>query len=420
MLSVLIISLLLLFIGLGYYKSYLNPMTLMGFIWTIESVSLLLSIDLYYPISSNTYAIIGIGLISFMFGCFASTKRSFNKVKQYNERDYSLILTVKQNCELSLNYNIIFFLSISSILVLLPEAIQNYRMIQAGFDFTDIRTNYSNGVSAVTGILAVYRNYISKPFCLLIYPITAIDFLLGSRRKWLIVVTAAITLINMMYQGGRLPILYLVIHLFVIYVLYRRVIVLSKMQKIFVVVLIFLSFVLVSFVTDQRGGKSMQETFSIYTGGCIPLFDNYLRLLYTTPNTFGLASFSGLINSIIAILGNFGLNLPDFMYGVNKALNTEATIYIGPDIKMNAYVTLFYCFFLDGGYVGVIVLMFLYGYYSTYFFYKALLLRNFKWVLIYSIICQSIMFSMVRFQFSTAPYILALFLIPFLMKKKYN
>ena len=84
MLSVLIISLLLLFIGLGYYKSYLNPMTLMGFIWTIESVSLLLSIDLYYPISSNTYAIIGIGLISFMFGCFASTKRSFNKVKQYN------------------------------------------------------------------------------------------------------------------------------------------------------------------------------------------------------------------------------------------------------------------------------------------------------------------------------------------------
>ena len=130
--------------------------------------------------------------------------------------------------------------------------------------------------------------------------------------------------------------------------------------------------------------------------------------------TYGLVSISGFLKPFFTILENIGFIYPNFLINIQHVFEVEKTIKIGLETQMNAYVSLFYYFFYEGGYIGIFLGMFIYGVLGWIFFRKS---HNFRGVVYYSLFAQGLLFSMIRLQFTISHYCLAFLMIAFLMKK---
>ena len=199
-------------------KRIVHPVTILSLVWSIIMGLYQLNISSFNEISANTYFIIGSGIVAFqrVFVFFKATIRDKRMV-------IGNFRALKENEELyreHIKYRFVGFLCISSIIVLLPEAINSLKILASGGTFETLRTNYSNGYSALNiSILSLYRNYIVKPFCYIIYPLCAIDFIKGEKKRWLFVCTFVLAFLSTLYEGGRVQFVYLAIHFALIFIL---------------------------------------------------------------------------------------------------------------------------------------------------------------------------------------------------------
>lgn len=408
----LLICFFLLFEGIKLYNNIFNPMAIMGLIWAIEVFAYYINSSSFYPLSDTTQFVVVVGLFSFGCACL---------LYQVVRRGKAPINVSRNLYRYELNTRNVYFLAVISLALVLPEAIASYEILQSGANLSDIRGIYSRGevsiVYSFSPLLGVVTNYICKPFMLLMYPICAIDLVIGKRRIFLILLTIGITIINIIYQGGRLPILLLGLHFIIIASIFKERIHFSHKTKLFILLLFVGSIVLVDFVTSQRGDSGMSETLNDYTSRCIPLLNHYIPIADRGVVGYGFASTCGFFNSFFTILENLGLPFPSFMKEVISALDVEEGVSIGNSAEMNAYVTLFHSFYIDGRILGVIIWMFIYGWIGSISYAKAYFGKSPYGVLFYAIICQSMVFSMIRFQFQTGPYALCLLLIPLCFKR---
>lgn len=92
----------------------------------------------------------------------------------------------------------------------------------------------------------------------------------------------------------------------------------------------------------------------------------------------------------------------------------ETGYYIGGGLYMNAFVTAFYQPYLDGRYVGVFLILMLFGFMCNQFFVRAYYDIDMKAILIYILLLQKILFSFVRFYFTQQAQALC-FILAFLV-----
>jgi len=126
---------------------------------------------------------------------------------------------------------------------------------------------------------------------------------------------------------------------------------------------------------------------------------------------FGLASLNGFLSPFLyafkILLGTEGL---PFYWGkiVELIYETDSvwvqTSSLSPS---NAYVSLFWFFYLDGRIFGVIVGMFLYGFFSRRVFQRHNQREGQYNLCVLLLWIQGLLFSGVRFQFAVMPYALA-------------
>lgn len=374
-----------------------------------------LNLNSFNAISASTYFIISTGIVAFsvgfcVFKFIIKEKRivigSFRLLKENGESDKEQI-----------RYNLVMILCISSIIVLFPEAVNSVKILASGGTFETLRTNYSNGYSALNiSILSLYRNYIVKPFCYIIYPLCAIDFIKGERKRWLIACTFILAFLSTLYQGGRIQFVYLAIHFVLIFILAGYQIILPKKMKRVLIGLVVLMIVTVVYITTSRGTSStLSQTILLYVSGCVPLLDSHLNSLNFHPEyTYGLVSISGFLKPFFSLLGNVGVPYPAFLTNIQHVFEVEKTISIGAFFHMNAYVSVFYYFFYDGGYIGNIIEMFLYGGLAWLIYRRVTSIRG---MLYYALFFQGLVFSMIRFQFTISHYCLAFIMAYFLFEK---
>lgn len=396
-------------------KRIIHPVTILSLVWSIIMGLYQLNISSFNEISANTYFIIGSGIVAFSAG-FCIFKATI--------RDKRIVIgnfrALKENEELSrehIKYRFVWFLCISSIIVLLPEAINSLKILASGGTFETLRTNYSNGFSALNiSILSLYRNYIVKPFCYIIYPICAIDFIKGDKKKWLFIGTLMIALLSTLYEGGRVQFVYLAIHFVLIYILSGYQIMISKKVKRVLIGLIAVMVVVVAYITSSRGSSAtFSQSILLYISGCVPLLDRHLTLLDFHPEyTYGLVAISGFLKPFFSLLENVGFPYPAFLYNIQHVFDVEQSISIGLNFHMNAYVSVFYYFFYDGGYVGSIIGMFIYGGIAWLIYRRISSIRG---MLYYALFFQGLVFSMIRFQFTISHYCLAFIMAYFLLRK---
>ena len=169
---------------------------------------------------------------------------------------------------------------------------------------------------------------------------------------------------------------------------------------------------LMAFVTLTGEGKVFSTIYS-YFCGCIKLLDVKLQEFFRTENyTFGVTSFHGFVRPIFTILRSLGVisNLPEviqnsenYLIAVEEVTN-EVSRSGG---TFNGFVSLFYAFYVDLGFPGIIVGSFLWGFFCERIYLKMKHKGSDKDFLVYLLILQALSMSMTRFAFCTYQYALA-------------
>ena len=122
---------------------------------------------------------------------------------------------------------------------------------------------------------------------------------------------------------------------------------------------------------------------------------------YSYPKyTLGLYTLRGFFRPILYILHLFGFEDPErYKIVIDIASDCEQYVPIGYDVRMNAYATIFYSLYRDGGYLGIVVGSLIFGILCRKIYKSMITKSDLRSMVLYFLIIQQIFFSMARFYF---------------------
>lgn len=375
-------------------KNIYNPITIFAAIWSVIIFGASLRLFGIYEPTKEAKSIIYIGVFSFLFGCLF-----------YKVLNRKLINTYKISKEevFDIPYRKIYCLYSIAIIIFLIKSIQSIELLFQGYDLYYIRYLAESEESIKSlGVFDILYAYIAKPIVYLIIPISAVSYF-SKKDKKLTVFTILIIILQVLTDGGRFILLYFIFHYVFSFYIFNQKIRISAKQKRRIVIMITLLTIAIIYITISRGSSIFYNLYT-YTVGCVPhLSVRIEKFKMTNLYTYGCSSMQGFIRPFLTILEKIGL-FESFPLLVSRAdfytTSVEDLIYIGNGIPYNAFVTIFYYFYLDMGILGVIIGSFAYGYisYKIYINMKRkFILKN---IVLYLMIIKTILTSMVRFQFT--------------------
>ena len=418
-----ITCLILAIFGMIICKRWFNPVTLFSALWCV--IFFLASMELYNlnEAADSTYYNMLLGMITFSIGFYFwyIVRRKFTfSFKLYSNSTY-----VK---EYEINYKLLYFVCYTIILFNLSTFISSISVLFSGGGLDAIRYIAQNSnTSASRTISNVINNLIVSPFSLAILPITAMDIIAGKRDKKLILFTIIIILTKLLGDGGRAQALYFIIHLVIIFLFLRKNldIRISKRTKRILMMIMTGIVVVITIASLSRSGGNLRRFTYYYFSMQLTMFEQWTEEIGGLMG-YGEGSLNGLMFPFIYIFKNiFKLSYPEHwnaIYELIQRTDSEWKIIAGQYIKANAYVSLFWFFYLDARVWGIGLLSGLYGMFCGGKFADVIKRPSLKVICIYSFVLQGLLFSFVRFQFATMAYALGFIYLCFLgfKKKKIN
>ncbi|MGD1816185.1 MAG: O-antigen polymerase [Pleomorphochaeta sp.] len=414
LLIVLIIFSCIIFAFSSYIKNknIYNPITIFCSVWAF--VTFLASLRLYglYETSVKTYLVIWIGIISFVFGCSVLGRFQL-RVK---------VSSLGKENEFTFNKNIIYIIILTATVILIVTAYKSINLLFSGHNLAYIRYIAQDEVmGSNNGLILILFNYIAQPICQLLIPLSALMYFSNNKDNKIIILSIIPIILLVISNGGRFILLYYVINfVFIGMILNAHINISNKLKRrINVILLIVISIII--YMTVARNGYTIGKSFYTYICGCVPHLS--LRLSNfdgLKKYTYGISSFQGFVRPIFSIITKIGItdNFPSLLQ-LAENLNNEvlSPIYIGENLRYNAFVSLFYYFYIDFNLFGVVFLSMFYGYICKLFYYRAKKNGSNSNIIAYSLLLQSIVTSMFRFQFSSFMFAMT-FIYLFLIKPK--
>ena len=419
----LAISICVLFFILGIFleKRKINALTLFSGLWGI--ILFLSSIHLFNlkTATDNTYLLFTIGIFSFGIGYIFF--RYFFLKKDMNKNE---------NKTYSVRYKIIYVLSVITIAFYLKDLFLIIGDIIDGKSLAYIRLLAQDTNSILYTSRSNIENYIRMvlvlPFVMALQPIVAIDFILGRRNKKIFILNIVILILRSLTDGSRVMFIYFAIHLVLAFLYSKNYnykdLVKKNKNKILIFLLLIVGLFLVYKTTMSRSGDSAFKSTYYYYSMEPYMFEVWKDKVDEQKSLgFGLASSNGYVfPTIFTIKNALGLeNYPEKWYENIYLLMNDTDkdwqIIAGRKTEANAYVSLFWFFYLDGKVLGIIFGDILYALILAYAYSKLELNKSARNLCIYFLLLQGIIFSYVRFQFANETYALS-FLFVLLMYKK--
>lgn len=434
------ICVLLAVFGWKTEKFILNPLTVFYSIWFI--IFFLTSMQLYTlnVASEETYFMMLIGCISFAVGYYCI--RKFSKKKQLLIKCNRITIGVKISDNYVIRYNWIFVIGIISILIYLNDATVTLRYLLNGNKLNVIRQMAQDSGSALNSqqsvIIIAIKNLIILPFVMILQPIVAFDFWLEKRNKKLLILNIVLLALRVITDGGRSNLIYFIMHFIVGFLFInsnkknqsklsgiksvRSILNRKKNRKIFIGVII-VGIIFVFWATMSRSGENVLK-FAYYYFTMEPyMFEVWAQRVDQSRITgYGLGATNGFTFAVLYILKNLRIlsDYPTYWHSINTIIGETQSIWMiisEYGSRANAYVSLFWYFYLDGRIVGIIVGMFVYGGIAASTFWTAVKNMSARTVCMFSFILQGIFMSFVRFQFANIYYAIAFILIFIFYKK---
>lgn len=412
-----IVFLFLLVISKLSHKKWYSGECVFLLLWIVVSLG---SLFYHYfgveEVSTYTWGIVFVGVVSFWVGCNIRTIISIKKKKK------SLINGDSPQTN-NLNMRYFYILVLISFPFLLRTLSQALMMISSGMSLSMIRASYygMHGHEQywnTTAFSFFIDKYFVAPLKLLVTPI-ALTYCFKRKINWKILLIALFVIVSdVITSGGRFILVYVMVQAAAAFLVTKKKIAITSKVKKIITVIVIVAFCGIAYLTHDRNvGYSLWQGIFEYLCCCIPLLNHYVPQMDMA--TFGTASLFGFINPILTFTNQIISVVTPYENAMLGVLNTQNAVRLSPSITTNAFVTCFFYPYLDFGWLGLGLGMFVYG----------------KWVgdtdkrinrklsecnlAIYLLMIQGIIKTIQHMPFSSTSYVLALiYILVFTTEKK--
>ena len=346
------LTLLVLGITLFYLfniKEVKSPLFIFSFVWFV--IIFLYNIRLFgiYEIQSNTSIVLLCGVCLYILGYLLTDKLNVKKDSGLtSDRQY---IRVK-------------ILSLVTLIVSLPFYIPNIIKVFQGISSNTIKMGMVTGEITLGGVA---MQYFVRPIEYIVIAICA--YCIFMNRKQIIIIATGIllTFFEFIGVGSKTIFVYFIACIGITYFMNSDILShIKKYKKIVIICSIFLP----CFLITNVGLSSLYY----YICGCIPMLDKIINTDFYISNgfTYGFLSFNSVVRLVINLLSIFGINFESKLFNLANTYFSrfEYTTQIADNVNYNAFHTLFGDFFVDGAWISVIILSFLFGSFSCYIYKK--------------------------------------------------
>lgn len=417
------ILILILLGSINWYleKKVYNPLTIFSFMWVI--IIFLANLRLYgmYDFSNKPFILITIGVIGFSIGYWFIKYSIFNKYNLYKKESDST------SDKYDFNYKVIYIFEIICFLFYAWFSIQIIKKINSGISYSMIRSmyqGYSENALITSKLALQIQSWIAMPVIYLSIPVMLVMIFEKKGKKGIILLCILNIIMYIFCSASRFVMQYLIFESILLLFIYKKKVP-DKVKKYIkrMIILATLMIVLMTIIRQQSSttasDESVFKSLYAYICLCIPLFDKWINIIDAYHiQTFGMASISGFYAIInLFILKRIGIITPIYDYTYNIISSTETFMRVFQAKKYNAFVTMFFHLYLDFREIGVLLGSILCGGIYSISFSKVLKNRNILNLIIFLLLSQSLIKSMVRLEFTMTGYLVSFFYSLLFVKK---
>lgn len=373
-------------------KNFCNPASVFLFEWAL--VVYLSSLQLYnlIDISSKAYLFVLIGVVSFFIGSlFGDNLRLKKGIGRVYKIDYT---------RMNIASIIIILFSLFRILFIV-------KLLSGGFSWWEIRlmsTSGEGGIGTLKGgnVSVFLHDCVIAPLMYLIVPTLFAELLVGARNKKFILLSLIAMTCYSISTVSRAVWAFSVLYILFIVLFYRKKYSLSKkvkrMMKYGIFIIVLLCVIIYKITLMRNVEADIFANMYAYIVGCMPLLTLHLNEAISSIRTYGAMSLNGFLYPIFFVLNYLHIySYPDaFVDAQFVKESLEVFMPLSPDITMNAYVTLFYYFYIDFGYLGIALGSFVFGYLCMKSYKYLKQNGDIRSLVLYLILMQFIVFSVAR------------------------
>lgn len=409
---ILAITLLICFVMVCFNyirRTWTRPDFLFSSLWAIILIINLFFETGWYSISIETALIIFCGYVSFVFATYlVPTKKYTSRIIESDDK----IGTI--------NYKMTIILGILWLILRAPSALENVALLKQGMSFNQISINKiingnSGGGSIIRSICTII---FLNPFVYAYFPVFINELFEKKKKNFLIFILGILIILVSILQNGRRSFIFYMIIVGYIFVFknVKEKVSLSLGQKVIVVLCVGVAILGVTWLSEKRD-TNFWNTIITYIGACVPALDQ--RIKYIDSYYYGLSMLHGLLVPLmIGLNGVFKLKYPSWWLELDALVEAANYVQIGTKSSINAFNSIFYIPYIDGGIVFVIIEMLILGYVSGLFYRKYKYRGNKRDIFVYSVLCISILCSMYTFYITQYPYILSFVYLVFITKER--
>ncbi len=405
------ICILLLVLSLRKSENLYNPVVVFYAMWIVILLFNLIGAYKINKASAITYYYVIVGLISIFLG---------NIVGQ-SSKLYRISFGVKNgNTRYSIRYSIVYFMMGITAIFLLLDVIVVIKALLSGNSLTVIRTWYTatfasggNPIEARRGFIEqVIRVIIIEPFLCSLPVLCAINLYGEKRNNKFICGAICLLILNVIASGGgRLSILTYAFTFIFAFFIYRKRLTLDysilKKYKKWILRFGIVGIIAVSYLTFKRSSTGIFEEIYYYFGMCIPLLDRWIPYIQKSTHTYGMLGLFGILRIPFLILEGLGVQVPQNYERAQSYIVQANQFYNVGARSGNSFVSPFYYLLLDGGIVGIVVGMFIFGYISAVTYRKVKREFDEKKVYFLILLNQMALLSFIRWQFIGTAFAMA-------------
>lgn len=386
-----------------------NPLTFFALLWGLISIGAGMQLFGMYGTSNATYAMVLLGLLSFAAGTFFGNMSG----KRCSAQAGSV----------TLNYKLVYVLGIIAVIYMGSLALVALSYLLRGYSLIYIRFSLFNNKESEMygggGLMYSIRYFIIQPILSYLPIICIVDMIIGKKDKFLLCISIAALTLLILTSGGRLPILYVLIDILIVFMVSKKRIHFPKQIKKLILGAGTVAVAVIVVVTFARGVSDLAQNYYKYFVGCMPHVDRYYLPKVRENHYWALGAcvFKAPIQLVFLVLKKLHIvhDYPAWFYTITEYLNTEPVYWIGrgTDMRFNGFVTVFYYFYLDFHYVSVVLYSFLFGFWTERVFIRAARQVNARNMALLCIAFQMLTVSFARFEPVITRFFITMLMIAF-------
>ena len=287
-----------------------NPLTFFALLWGLISIGAGMQLFGMYGTSNATYAMVLLGLLSFAAGTFFGNMSG----KRCSAQAGSV----------TLNYKLVYVLGIIAVIYMGSLALVALSYLLRGYSLIYIRFSLFNNKESEMygggGLMYSIRYFIIQPILSYLPIICIVDMIIGKKDKFLLCISIAALTLLILTSGGRLPILYVLIDILIVFMVSKKRVHFPKQIKKLILGAGTVAVAVIVVVTFARGVSDLAQNYYKYFVGCMPHVDRYYLPKVRENHYWALGAcvFKAPIQLVFLVLKDFhyvSVALYSFLFG---------------------------------------------------------------------------------------------------------